>query len=303
MWAWSAPGFNAWGIKSLLKICTANDSLNCISSVCCFMGYVFQSPWKVFCVILILSPEELEGSALLARSMSQSSRVMVLMEDGIFAWGVVNIKAPSDDPAKCLDPGKGQQIAPPCEIPAADAPRPIVSQLCQLVGDNGCQWLPIQRCHIMLPVPVWFHSNPHQPTSINPLITGSCPCKLLWWGTSPWFDAGKSQPADAFSNSTQCWKKAFQSPASVIHRQADDCWRGNRWQLGPGHYLGFFGEHFQSNTFPGPSQLPLRPYHHHLSWQVGISKTCNRSSLISCCNITISSLPLIHYIPPKRLDL
>ena len=105
------------------------------------MGYVFQSPWKVFCVILILSPEELEGTALLARSMSQSSRVMVLMEDGIFAWGVVNIKAPSDDPAKCQDPGKGQQIAPPCEIPAADAPRPIVSQLSSslaTMGVNDC---------------------------------------------------------------------------------------------------------------------------------------------------------------------
>ena len=165
MWAWSAPGFNAWGIKSLLKICTANDSLNCISSVCCFMGYVFQSPWKVFCVILILSPEELEGSALLARSMSQSSRVMVLMEDGIFAWGVVNIKAPSDDPAKCLDPGKGQQIAPPCEIPAADAPRPIVSQLSSslaTMGVNDCPSSDATSCCPSLCGSTVTHTNPPQ---------------------------------------------------------------------------------------------------------------------------------------------
>ena len=37
----------------------------------------------------------MQQAALLARSVAQSSRVMVLVEEGIFAEGVVNIKAPS----------------------------------------------------------------------------------------------------------------------------------------------------------------------------------------------------------------
>ena len=37
----------------------------------------------------------MQQAALLARSVAQSSRVMVLVQDGIFAEGVVNIKAPS----------------------------------------------------------------------------------------------------------------------------------------------------------------------------------------------------------------
>ena len=38
----------------------------------------------------------MQQAVLLARSPAQSSRVMVLVEEGIFAGGVVNIKAPSD---------------------------------------------------------------------------------------------------------------------------------------------------------------------------------------------------------------
>ena len=37
----------------------------------------------------------MQQAALLASSVAQSSRVMVLVEGGIFAEGVVNIKAPS----------------------------------------------------------------------------------------------------------------------------------------------------------------------------------------------------------------
>ena len=53
----------------------------------------------------------MQQAALLASSVAQSSRVMVLVEEGIFAEGVVNIKAPSigqpPTGAKCLYPGKG----------------------------------------------------------------------------------------------------------------------------------------------------------------------------------------------------
>ena len=54
--------------------------------------------------------------ALLARSTPQSSSVMLLVEEGIFAWGVVNIKAPFGQPIQPLPNARIQEkgnIAPP----------------------------------------------------------------------------------------------------------------------------------------------------------------------------------------------
>ena len=128
--------------KSLLKICTPNDSLKCISS----LHMLQESFWGrfsfrgVLAAYFYLQRNREVQQALLARPRSKVAVSCCLWRRCIFAWGVVNIKAPFGQPSNpCQMPESRKRAILPLPVTPADevAPRPLVSRRCQ---PTGRQW-------------------------------------------------------------------------------------------------------------------------------------------------------------------